>query len=77
MGRRTLMGAAALALLSVAASPATAHAQGAAFREFPTRSPRVGEEAPDFTLTDHTGQPVSLSTLRCDGVVVLEFGAIT
>jgi peroxiredoxin len=37
----------------------------------------VGDEAPDFTLTDHTGKPVSLSALRGDGVVVLEFGAIT
>lgn len=34
--------------------------------------PKIGEAAPDFTLTDHTGQPVTLSKLK-GKVVVLEW----
>jgi hypothetical protein len=34
---------------------------------------RVGQRAPDFTLPDVAGQPVSLADLRARGPVVLSF----
>ena len=37
------------------------------------RVPKVGERAPDFTLADSAGQPVSLASLRARGPVVLSF----
>lgn len=32
---------------------------------------KVGDKAPDFTLTDASGKPITLSTLLEDGPVVL------
>ena len=37
------------------------------------RVARVGAPAPDFTLPNVAGQPVSLATLRARGSVVLSF----
>jgi hypothetical protein len=37
------------------------------------RVARVGSPAPDFTLPDTAGQPVSLPALRARGPVVLSF----
>ena len=37
------------------------------------RVPKVGAQAPDFTLSDSAGQPVSLTSLRARGPVVLSF----
>ena len=37
------------------------------------RVARVGVPAPDFTLPNAAGQPVSLATLRARGPVVLSF----
>jgi hypothetical protein len=37
------------------------------------RVARVGAPAPDFTLPDAAGQPVSLAALRARGPVVLSF----
>ncbi len=39
--------------------------------------PHVGERAPDATLTDLDGQPVTLSALWREHVLVLEFGSYT
>ncbi len=36
-------------------------------------TPRVGDRAPDFTLPDTDGVPVTLSTLLRDGPVILAF----
>lgn len=38
---------------------------------------RIGTQAPDFTLTDLDGRPVSLSAFCGKKHVVLEFGSIT
>jgi len=38
-----------------------------------SRVARVGTPAPDFTLPDETGQPVTLGSLRARGPVVLSF----
>jgi hypothetical protein len=38
-----------------------------------TRVPKVGQRAPDLTLQDAAGQPVSLSGLLQHGPVVLSF----
>lgn len=45
------------------------------FEEFKTKAP-VGEIAPDFTLTNLEGRPVSLADFR-RSYLVLEFGSIT
>ena len=37
------------------------------------RVPKLGEAAPDFTLANEAGQPVSLQALRARGPVVLSF----
>ena len=37
------------------------------------RVPKVGQRAPDFTLPDANGKPVSLSGLLARGPVVLSF----
>jgi hypothetical protein len=37
------------------------------------RVPKVGDRAPDFTLPDRSGQPVSLASLLARGPVVLSF----
>jgi cytochrome oxidase Cu insertion factor (SCO1/SenC/PrrC family) len=37
------------------------------------RVPKVGDRAPDFTLPDSNGQPVSLKDLLARGPVVLSF----
>ena len=37
------------------------------------RVAKVGAQAPDFTLPNASGQPVSLATLRARGPVVLSF----
>jgi peroxiredoxin Q/BCP len=34
---------------------------------------QVGDKAPDFTLPDTDGKPVSLSSLLADGPVILAF----
>ena len=33
----------------------------------------IGSRAPEFTLPDHTGQPVSLSTMLRSGALILYF----
>lgn len=38
-----------------------------------SRVARVGQAAPDFTLPNASGQPVSLGALRARGPVVLSF----
>jgi hypothetical protein len=42
-----------------------------------TLRPHVGEHAPDATLTDLDGQPVSLSSLWREHALVMEFGSYT
>ena len=37
------------------------------------RVTKIGAQAPDFTLPNAAGQPVSLATLRARGPVVLSF----
>ena len=37
------------------------------------RVPKVGERAPDFSLEDSSGTPVTLAGLRARGPVVLSF----
>jgi peroxiredoxin Q/BCP len=34
---------------------------------------KVGDKAPDFTLQDHDGNPVTLSKLLASGPVILAF----
>jgi peroxiredoxin Q/BCP len=38
-----------------------------------TSLPKEGQSAPDFTLTAHTGDPISLGTYRGNRIVVLYF----
>ncbi|MBI4613666.1 MAG: redoxin domain-containing protein [Planctomycetes bacterium] len=73
--RTPLVGLALAALSMLSAGPA--FAQGSWFEDFKTRTPRVGELAPDFSLRDTEGNEVTLSALRGEKIVVLEFGAIT
>ena len=53
---------------TIDAGIAAVHAAGLA-----QRSLRVGQTAPDFTLPDATGRPVSLASLLASGPVVLVF----
>ena len=41
--------------------------------DFASRAPQVGDEAPGFSLPDHTGEEVQLSALLRHGPVVLVF----
>ena len=62
-----------LAFLILAATifVTTAFSQGAP--KPPTTQLKVGDMAPDFTLTDTTGKPVKLSDFRGKKSVVLAF----
>ena len=42
-----------------------------------TLRPHAGERAPDATLTDLDGQPVTLSSLWREHALVMEFGSYT
>ena len=46
---------------------------GQAFPKAPTTHLKVGDMAPEFTLTDTTGKPVKLSDFRGKKSVVLAF----
>ena len=64
--KRTLMIVALLVTLAIAAF-------GQASPVAPTTNLKVGDMAPDFTLTDTTGKPVKLSDFRGKKNVVLAF----
>lgn len=51
-------------------APPTAEEPGTAPAESSSRTPQVGETAPDFTLTDHSGETVTLSDARGKPVVL-------
>jgi cytochrome oxidase Cu insertion factor (SCO1/SenC/PrrC family) len=73
--------AALLLLLAMIALPALGQAPGAAAQTKPTTAPppapkthlKVGEAAPDFTLTDTEGNKVSLHDFKGKKNVVLAF----
>lgn len=50
---------------------AAARRQGAV--DFASRAPKVGDQAPDFALPDHDGEPVDLTALLRRGPLVLIF----
>jgi hypothetical protein len=57
--------------------PAPARPAGSPFERFDTTSPRVGERAPDFALTDVEGKTVKLAEAIARGPVVLVWGSFT
>ena len=68
---------AALLLMSAFGSQGLAQPGRAAAEKFENAPPRIGEDAPDFTLKTTAGEEVSLSGLCQDKQVVLEFGSIS
>jgi cytochrome oxidase Cu insertion factor (SCO1/SenC/PrrC family) len=64
--RRTLLIFVAILVLAIAAL-------GQAAPKAPTTHLKVGETAPDFSLTDTAGNPVKLSDFRGKKSVVLAF----
>ena len=50
---------------------------GGMFAEFPNRTPKVGEIAPDFTLRTLDNETFTLSDAFAAGPVVIEFGSFT
>jgi hypothetical protein len=50
---------------------------GSPFELFATTTPRVGEVAPAFDLTDTTGVQLKLSDATARGPVVIVFGSFT
>lgn len=51
-------------------APAAAAAPASGARPEPNKGIAIGDSAPDFTLTDQTGKPVRLSSLRGEPVAV-------
>lgn len=47
------------------------------FETFDTTFPKVGDQAPDFTLTDSAGKQLKLSEATARGPVVLVWGSFT
>ena len=68
-GFRRLVGAALLTLLLLACSSNSDCSQ------VNNASLRIGDEAPDFTLSDHTGRYQSLSDYRGQNVVLAFYPA--
>ena len=58
---------------AIAVFAATAFSQAAAPPKAPATHLKVGDVAPDFTLTDTAGKPVKLSDYRGKKSVVLAF----
>ncbi|MFC1559438.1 hypothetical protein ACFL39_02495 [Gemmatimonadota bacterium] len=50
---------------------------GGMFEEFPNRTPKTGEMAPDFTLKTLDDETFTLSEAIANGPVVIEFGSYT
>ncbi|MFC1628258.1 hypothetical protein ACFL3H_03995 [Gemmatimonadota bacterium] len=50
---------------------------GGMFEEFPNRTPKAGEMAPDFTLNTLDNGSFTLSEAYAMGPVVIEFGSYT
>ena len=71
MNRRTVL--LALWMLAFAASPGGLWAQADKKPDVPEPSVKVGDEAPDFTLTDQSGNKVTLSSFRGKKNVALAF----
>ncbi|MFC1500722.1 hypothetical protein ACFL6T_06890 [Candidatus Zixiibacteriota bacterium] len=76
----------ALALVLIISLPLISMAQqeqrrpqssGGMFEEFPNRTPKVGEMAPDFTLRTVENETFTLSEAFAKGPVVIEFGSYT
>lgn len=47
------------------------------FAEFPNRTPKIGEMAPDFSLMTLDNETFTLSEAYANGPVVIEFGSYT
>ena len=62
-----------VAIALLAALVGSVQAQQAAQAALPTPSVKVGEMAPDFTLKDQNGKPVSLKDFRGKQNVALAF----
>jgi hypothetical protein len=58
-------------------APAPAPKGGSPFETFATTTPRAGEVAPGFALTDVDGRPFELSGATARGPVVLVWGSFT
>ena len=61
-----------LALL-LCAYPASVSMAGGGFRQPAAESLEIGDEAPDFELTDHNGETVRLSQFRGSKNVIVAF----
>ena len=65
-----------LAMAAVAAfslAPGLSHAQGKAAPEEMQGTVKVGDKAPDFTLTAHDGETYTLSEVASKGTVAVMF----
>jgi len=62
-----------LFVAAIAVFAATVFSQAVAPPKAPTTHLKVGDAAPDFTLTDTAGKPVTLSDYRGKKSVVLAF----
>ncbi len=61
-----------LALL-LCAHPSSVSMAGGVFQQEVAESPEIGDEAPDFELTDHNGETVRLSQFRGSKNVIVAF----
>ena len=70
-GRRTWFAMAAVAVLALA--PALSHAQAEPAPEEMQGTVKVGDKAPDFTLTANDGKTYTLSEVAKEGAVAVMF----